>query len=410
MQIGETATMKLGSRNMHDHLISKFGTLSAGVMARLVWPACLIACLLVSASARTANADALLDEAVEFTGQILFLEHKVPALVIGAVRNGEISVHGFGERSEGAPAPDGDTLMRIGSITKAFTGQVLASLVAENKVNLTDTLAKLAPDMAASANDAVQRIRMIDLATQSGGLPRELPREPGPENDPFATITLAAMTDWLKKTTPIYPPGTGILYSNVGFDLLAIGLSNAAKKPYPELLNEYVTGPLGMKNTTFKLSDDQKKQFMQGHGFDGKPLPNVPTGPIIVGAGGLYSTPNDLLRWMQWHLDRSAEKDAEARLLDHAIYLVRDGLKPVYGMDESGRMDAMSLGWVAMMPEGDRPFILQKAGGLQGTFAYIAFAPRQNIAIFVAINKFDFGAAMAMGQAVNELIANLTPR
>ena len=43
---------------------------------------------------------------------------------------------------------------------------------------------------------------------------------------------------------------------------------------------------------------------MQGHGFDGEALPDVPTGSVIVGSGGLYSTPNDLLNWMQWHQDQ----------------------------------------------------------------------------------------------------------
>ena len=62
-----------------------------------------------------ARADALLQETIGFTGQILFLEHKVPALVIGAVRNGQIFVEGFGERSDtDKHAPDGNTLMRIG--------------------------------------------------------------------------------------------------------------------------------------------------------------------------------------------------------------------------------------------------------------------------------------------------------
>jgi D-alanyl-D-alanine-carboxypeptidase/D-alanyl-D-alanine-endopeptidase len=113
---------------------------------------------------------------------------------------------------------------------------------------------------------------------------------------------------------------------------------------------------------------------------------------------------------MQWHLDRLATDGAETRMLDHAAYLVRDGLNPVQGMDESGHMDAMSLAWVVMMPKGDRPLILQKAGGLQGTFSYIAFAPTRGVAAFVAINKFDFGAAMAMAAAVNEMIAALAPR
>ncbi len=142
----------------------------------------------------------------------------------------------------------------------------------------------------------------------------------------------------------------------------------------------------------------------------GRPCRTVPTGSVIVGSGGLYSTPKDLLRWMQWHLDRTGTEDAEARLLDHSMYLVRDGLAPVFGMDESGRMDAMGLAWVAMMPEGNRPLILQKAGGLQGSFSYIAFAPTRGVAAFVAINKFDFSAARAMAEAVNDLIATLAPR
>ena len=63
-----------------------------------------------------------------------------------------------------------------------------------------------------------------------------------------------------------------------------------------------------------------------------------------------------------------------------------------------------------MMPDGDQPLILQKAGGLQGIFTYIAFAPARDMAVFVAINKFDFAAAMGMAQAVNEMIATLAPR
>lgn len=357
-----------------------------------------------------ALADPLLDETVAFTGQILFLEHKVPALVIGAVRNGEVSIHGFGERSQGGAAPDGDTLLRIGSITKAFTGEVLANLVAQNKVAFTDTLTSLAPEIASGASADIQRIRLIDLATHAAGLPREVPHESGPENDPFATVTKEAFANWLKTDKLLFAPGTGVLYSNFAFDLLAIALSNGAKIPYPQLLQQNITGPLGLRDTTFALTDAQKARMMQGHGPDGTPWPDVPTGSVIVGSGGLYATPKDLLRWMQWHLDRSAGERAEARELDHAIYLVRDGLNPVFGMDESGHMDTMGLAWVAMMPKDDRPFILQKAGGLQGVFTYIAFAPARGVAVFVAINKFDFAAAMAMGAAANELIANLAPR
>jgi D-alanyl-D-alanine-carboxypeptidase/D-alanyl-D-alanine-endopeptidase len=364
-----------------------------------------------AASANPARADALLDEMVAFTGQVFILDTKVPAVVIGAVRDGEMSVAGFGERAgPGSPAPDGATIMRIGSITKAFTGDVLAHLVANGMMGLADPLTKWQPDLGPGANGDLDRVTLLDLATHSGGFPREVPHQPGPDNDPFSTITRDTFAGWIKKEPLLFAPGSSILYSNFGFDLLAMAMSAAAKRPYPDLLKEHITGPLDMKDTGFTLTDEQKSRLMVGHGFDGEPLPNVPTGDVIVGSGGIYSTANDLLKWMKWHLDRFSGDDAEARTLDHALYLNRDGLKTVSGMDESGHMDAMGLGWVGMMAKDDRPFILQKAGGLQGTFTYIAFAPARNTAVFIAINKFDFGAAMAMGQFANDLLEQLAPR
>jgi D-alanyl-D-alanine-carboxypeptidase/D-alanyl-D-alanine-endopeptidase len=232
--------------------------------------AAVVALAAMAASAGVARADALLDEMVEFTGQIYFIDTKVPAVVIGAVRDGEVSVHGFGERAgPGSPAPDGDTILRIGSITKAFTGEVLAHLTAEGTVELAQPLSKWAPDLASGTSSDMPPIRLIDLATHAAGLPRELPHEAGPDNDPFAPITREGFAAWLKKEPLLFAPGSSVLYSNFGFDLLAIALSEAAKKPYPEILQQHVTGPLGMKDTGFTLSDEQKKRFMIGHAPDG---------------------------------------------------------------------------------------------------------------------------------------------
>ena len=357
---------------------------------------------------KAAQAAPFLDEIVEFTGGVFYVDHKVPALVIGAVRNGEMSVHGFGERAgKDSKAPDGDTMMRIGSITKAFTGEVLAHLAARNVVQLAHPITRFCPELAINAKADVGHIRLIDLVTHSAGLPREVSQKPESEKNPF---TVQAYTDWLKKEPLLFRPGKSVHYSNFGFDLLALGLSKAENKPFPTLIKYYITDPLNMKDTVFVLSGEQRQRLMQGHGFDGEALPDVTTRSVTGGAGDLYSTPSDLLRWMQWHLDCFGQNGTEVRLLDHSLYLMRDGLATVSGLDESGHMDAMGLGWVAMMPKGDRPFILQKAGGLQGTFSYIAFAPTRGVAVFIAINKFDFAAAAAMAEVTNDLIATLAPR
>lgn len=353
--------------------------------------------------------DRLLDEVVEFTGSVLFLESKVPGLVIGAVQNGEMSVSGFGKIGpQEDRAPDRQTLMRIGSITKVFTGALLASLVGDGVVKFTDPLqARLGWDAEIPTKDG-KSIRLIDLATHTSGLPREAERPAAPADNPFSTITKEAFIRNLQNDPLLFAPGTGALYSNFGFDLLAQALANAAGKPYEDLLRERVLALAGLTSTVFASDAEQRKRLMQGHDFSGALLPDAPTVPMIVGSGGLYSTPDDILRWLGWHLDRFSTGNAEMRLLDHAAYVQRNGLNPVFGLDESGRMDAMGLGWVIMMPTREHPLILQKAGGLQGVFSYVAFAPTGGVGAFVAINQFDFGAGEAMAKVVNAMIATLT--
>jgi serine-type D-Ala-D-Ala carboxypeptidase/endopeptidase len=353
--------------------------------------------------------DKLLAEAVDFTGTFIFLEAKVPGLVIGVVRNGETVVRGYGETADGSgKEPDGDTVMRVGSITKVFCGAVLASMVADGSVKFTDTLQdRLGWGVTIPERDG-KPIRLIDLVTHASGLPREAEGTPGE-----VATSDRSKEDYVSSLTPdalLFAPGTGVLYSNFGFDLLAQALANVAGKPYAELLREPVLEPAGLKDTRFDLPEADRQWAMQGHNFDGSPMPFIPTSPMIVGAGGLYSIANDMLRWLSWHLDRFSRQDAEMRLLDHASYLDRDGLNPAFGMDEGGMMDAMGLGWVVMRPEGNRPLIYHKSGGLQGEFSFVAFAPSRGMGVFVSINQFSVEGFDAMAKATIELITELAPR
>ncbi len=376
-----------------------------------MWISIAAAAFAISLPLSARAQDRLLEETVNFTGAILYYSLGVPGLVIGAVRNGETAVAGFGRISDEVDrAPDGDTLMRVGSITKVFTGTVLASLVADGTVQLTDPLGKhLDWNVSVPARDG-RTIRLIDLVTHTSGLPREIERPPSPTEDPMRTLTKDEFVANLRRDWLLFTPGTGALYSNFAFDLLATALSSAAKRPYEDLLRERVLRPAGLTGTSFSPTEAQRSNLMRGHDFDGSPMPVVPTSPMAVGSGGLYSSTNDILRWLAWHLDRTDATSAEVRLLDHAAYVSRDGLNPVSGLDESGHMDAVGLGWIIMQPEGSRPLILQKAGGLQGVFTYTAFSPTRDIGVFVAINRFNLPAAMTMAKEVNDLISELTPR
>ncbi len=362
-------------------------------------------CLFIVALAGSAPAyadDPLLDDAVSFTGQIFHLDTAVPGLVIAAVRGGESAVFGFGETAKGSGRqPDGDTRIGVGSITKTFTGLTLAHLAAGGTVNLTDAAGPYV-DRVDTLPEREHPIRLVDLATHSSGLGRELQPVDGAEKYGDASFAGNLEGDPL-----LFTPGTGILYSNIGFDVLAMALSGAADRPYRELLRETVLDPLGLDTTGYARPDGD--DVMTGYDWNGAEMdPGEPI-PNRFGASGLHTTANDMIRYLEWNLDRFGE-GMEARTLSHAAYLVRDGLDPVYGMDESGHMDAMGLGWVVMMPEDDRPLILQKAGGTNGVFSYIAFAPTRGVGVFMSINQFNFSASIAMATVANELIATLAPR
>ena len=379
--------------------------------SRVAFACAAIVAALTVPCGRAIAEDKLLTEAVNFTGTLTYLNTKVPGLILVGVRNGEMAFAGFGKIADNInKEPDADTMFRIGSISKVFCGEVLASMVLDGKVSFADRLQdRLGYGIALPEKDG-RAIRLIDLATHASGLPREVPRPDGPPDDPFGTNTRETQIADLKGDPLLFPPGTAALYSNYGFDLLGAALANAGGRPYAELLRERVLDPAGMKDTVFNPRPGDDARVMQGHSFDGSPMPAARTPASIECAGGLHTTANDMARWMKWHLDRAAVADRDLRLLDHAAYLYRDGLSAVSGLDDGGPMDAMGLGWVINMPAGNRPLILQKSGGLQGTFAYLAIAPTRGVAAFFVMNEFSTGGFVAAVAATNGLIAQLAPR
>jgi D-alanyl-D-alanine-carboxypeptidase/D-alanyl-D-alanine-endopeptidase len=256
-------------------------------------------------------------------------------------------------------------MLRIGSITKAFTGQVLAGLAADGTVKLTDRLQdRIGWNVTIPSRDG-HPIILIDLVTHSSWLPRELERKSGPPDDPFSTLTPEAYRNELTSDPLLFAPGTGALYSNFGFDVLSAALSHAAGKPYDVLLKERILDPTGLKDTVLSLRAGDHARLLQGHNFDGKPLPDVKTPLIAGGASGIYSTPDDILRWLSWHLDRFASKSRSGCSTTPVSAARRPrpvlgSTNPVAECDQS-RLDRHGA-------RGDLPLILQKAGGLQGIF------------------------------------------
>ena len=172
-------------------------------------------------------------------------------MVLVVVRGPDTLIQGYGESSNGNGRPNGKSLLRLGSITKVFTGEVLAALVNSGKVRLTDPLTLYAqgalvrtPDHAAGSRHGL------------AGLPRDAGQIPD-GTQIFTWPTRKELWDWFSEHPLNWAPGSVAAYSNMDFSLLADALAVAARKPYPELLRELITDPLGMADTT--LDPNQSK-------------------------------------------------------------------------------------------------------------------------------------------------------
>jgi serine-type D-Ala-D-Ala carboxypeptidase/endopeptidase len=175
--------------------------------------------------------DPVLAEATDLTGAVMFLDSGAPGMVLVVVRRDGALIRGYGETEKGNKhAPDGTSLLRLNSITKVFTTEVLVSLAAEGKLALTDPLQRFAGDGKVPAF-GTRPITLLDLATHSAGLPREMGDVPAGMN-PRAWPTREDRWRWLPGYKLPWAPGTVAAYSNIGFDLLADAIETAGGQPH----------------------------------------------------------------------------------------------------------------------------------------------------------------------------------
>jgi D-alanyl-D-alanine-carboxypeptidase/D-alanyl-D-alanine-endopeptidase len=351
-------------------------------------------------------ADLALTEAVSMAGMQLFLDSGAPGIVIGVVRGDVAVVQGYGETAPGSGIePNDRSIFRLASVSKVFAGDVLASLAAKGKLSLTEPLSKYAPDNASVQSNG-RPITLLDLATHSAALPRELPNpDASPSDNPFAAFDRAYYWKWMGSNKPAYVPGTTTLYSNLGYGLLGDALAKAGGTDYNTVFINEVAKPAGLTDTTNVLSDEQRARLMTGLDPFDNPDPNATVPDVMYASAGLYSTAADMVGWMKWHLDGSRQQRTDA-LLAHQMWLPYDGLASVVGTEVSDA-DGMGLGWVVSLPRAGTPLLLGKSGGLGGFMTYVALSPNRNLGIFVVANRVNFAMFNGIHSRVRELAAEL---
>jgi D-alanyl-D-alanine-carboxypeptidase/D-alanyl-D-alanine-endopeptidase len=300
-------------------------------------------------------------------GNDLFRQSGSTGMVLVVVRDNEVSVHGYGETAPNShQLPTQDSLLRLCSLTKIFTTDVLTKLVADKTVRLGDPLQRYAP-AGTVVPKRVRPITLANIATHTSGLPRELGNAP-PSTPHFTFPDYRTRWRWLPNQHLRSTPGTAALYSNVAFDFLGDALQSAAHKQYAAFLAERTLHPLHMQHTTFFPNGEQCRQLLVSAHEDKRCTATEAT----AGSSGLYSTAADMAIWLKY-LRRTGRpgipaQDAPAQ----TIHILPSNLVSQKGLDHAGEPTGVGLGWIHILPTNSPSHIVEKTGGGAGFETYIA--------------------------------------
>ncbi len=244
-------------------------------------------------AAGAARAAELVDAAkLNALSKPLFDEKWLFGASVGFINEKGTQIVGYGKISDkDATAPGSETVFEIGSISKVFTGLVLARMVADGQVTLDEPVQKLLGDSMTVPQWEDRQITLVDLATHTSGLPR-MPTHFNPKDptNPYADYTVEQMAKFLAGHKLKYEPGKHAEYSNLAVGLLGHALARKSGTSYEELVRKMVCEPLAMNDTRITLDADEKARLAQGHDEDGKAAPNWDL-PTLAGAARFVRPP-----------------------------------------------------------------------------------------------------------------------
>lgn len=288
------------------------------------------------------------DVAIQMQGAMLAGD--LPGVVVAAGgRDDHGFVRAFGQRCLGAPEPmTPDTVVWIASMTKAITATAAMRLVEAGRLALDTPAADIVP--------ALGRVQMLEGFDAAGAPLLRAPRRAvtlrhllthtsgyaydmwNPDIGRFrkATGTPAVNTcrDAALGLPLVFDPGESWTYG-IGLDWAGKMVEAVTGQRLGAHLAETLFGPLGMKDTAFRLRDDMRARLASVHARapDGTLAPiafEVPQDPEFeMGGGGLYSTAGDYMAFARMILNGGRHGRDRLLKAETVAEMARDQIGPL---------------------------------------------------------------------------------
>ena len=291
---------------------------------------------------------------------------------IACIKNGEVKYHGFLiKNGKLEPIDNSKSMYEIGSITKVFTSTILANLVGEGSLSLSDPIQKYIADPL----HVDQEITLLQLANHTAGLPKM------PTNfnyfvanmaNPYKDYGEAELMEYMSHDLELdNTPGTHYEYSNLGVGLLGYIMSKQTVTSYADLLDKYAFTKYNMESSTIDRKD-LKNLLVKGRDYNGNVTSNWDLNALSA-AGAIISNVEDLARFAQ----------AQFNEKDEALALTR---KPTFKVNS--KME-MGLGWHLLTTKSGEEWIWHN-GGTGGYTSSMAIDTGKENAVIILTNISAF--------------------
>lgn len=341
-------------------------------MKRSLLPLLLCTCMIAEAQD--------LDSIVRASAMHYLKDSSRAAISVGVVLKGKSYSYHFGTIQKGKQQkPTDESLYEIGSITKTFTGLLVAQAITEGKMKLNDDIRKYLPGhyphLQYPNGDPV---KLSYLLAHTSQLPGSFVRTGD------GILTESSFLQQLGALRPDTLHPFNYNYSNLGYQLLGYMLQNIYSQPYEQLLKASITGKLNMNATRVAAAPGHTKNMLTGYTATGSE--SAPIDTSFPAAGAIRSCLPDMLKYMQYQL---SEKDAAVRL-SHRI---------LYGDIDKG---AACFQWTHGKT-WNWDYFYRADGGTNGFRTFLIFYPDYQMGIVLLTNQNNESA----GKKLNEIAASI---
>lgn len=294
------------------------------------------------------------------------------AIVLGVMEaDGSTTIVHYGDAGDGARPLGPRSVFELGSITKAFTGILLAEAVARGEVALEDPVAKYLPDGVSIPGRNGREITLLDIATHRSSLTR-MPGNMVPTADGgYPEYTIDMLYEFLAAHELRRDIGAEYEYSNIAVALLGHMLERASGRTYEQLLRERILDPLEMHTTSTKVEGEVREWMTVGHDDRGLAAP-YRDWPNLPAMGALRSNAEDMLRFVAANVGPPTSQIERSMRAAHAVQNTIDDNTDI------------GLNWM-VMKFGDKR-IITHGGATRGFRAFVGFDPDAGVGVVMLAN------------------------